>query len=66
MFDNMTMGNAVTALTGLMVLVSVILIRLLGDFFIILPIIIGVLSAQAAFTGFCPMAILLKKYNLVK
>ena len=66
MFDNMTMGNAVTAIMGLMVLVSVILIRVLGDFFIILPLIIGVMQAQAAFTGFCPAAILLKKYNLVK
>lgn len=66
MFDNMTMGNAVTAIMGLMVLLSVILIRVLGDFFIILPLIIGVMQAQAAFTGFCPTAILLKKYNLVK
>ena len=66
MFDNMTMGNAVTALTGLLVLVSVVLIRFLGDGFIILPLIIGALGAQAAFTGYCPSVILLKKYNLVK
>lgn len=66
MFDNMTMGNAVTAFMGLMVLVSVILIRAFGDGFIILPIFIGVMSIQSAFTGFCPPTIFLKKFNLVK
>lgn len=66
MFDNLTMGNAVTALTGLMVLASVILIRVLGDGFLILPVIIGILSMQSAFTGFCPSEMFLRKYNLVK
>lgn len=66
MFDNMTMGNAVTAIIGLMVLISVILIRAFGDGFIILPILIGIMTIQSAFTGFCVPSILLKKYNLVK
>lgn len=66
MFDNMTMNDAVTAIMGLMVLVSVILIRSFGDGFIILPVFIGIMAIQSAFTGFCPPTILLKKYNLVK
>lgn len=66
MFDNMTMDNAVTALTGLFVLISIILIRILGDFFIILPVLIGIVAIQSAFTGLCPISMMLKKYNLVK
>ena len=66
MFDNMTMGNAVTAIMGLMVLISVMLISFFGNGFLLLPLFIGVMSAQSAFTGFCPMSNLLKKYNLVK
>ena len=37
MFENMTMGNAVTALSGFVVLLSVILIRIFGDGFLFLP-----------------------------
>jgi len=66
MFDNMTMGNAVTAIMGLMTLISVILIRTFGDGFIVLPVFIGIMAIQSAFTGFCPASILLKKFGLVK
>ena len=66
MFDNMTMGNAVTATIGLLVLLSVILIRVIGDGFLILPVLIGIIVIQSAFTGFCPVSMMLKKYNLVK
>ena len=66
MFDNMTMANAVTATIGLLVLLSVFLIRVLGDGFLILPILIGIVAMQSAFTGICPVTMMLKKYNLVK
>ena len=64
MFDNMTMGNAVTATTGLLVLLSVFLIRVIGDGFLILPVLIGIIVIQSAFTGFCPMTMLFQKLNL--
>jgi len=66
MFDNMTMANAVTATIGLLVLLSVFLIRVIGDGFLILPILIGIIAMQSAFTGICPVTMMLKKYNLVK
>ena len=66
MFDNMTMGNAVTATIGLLVLLSVFLIRVIGDGFLILPVLIGIIVIQSAFTDFCPVSMMLKKYNLVK
>ena len=66
MFDNMTTAQAVTATIGLLVLVSVILIRVIGGGFLILPLLIGIITIQSAFTGFCPITMLLKKYNLVK
>ncbi len=66
MFENITMGNAVTALLGFVVLFSVILMSIFSYGFIIIPIIVALLVVQSAFTGFCPTEILLRKYNLVK
>ncbi|PID47512.1 MAG: rhodanese [Proteobacteria bacterium] len=62
----MTLDNAVTAVMGLIVLLSVVLIRVFGGGFVLLPVLVGIMAAQSAFTGFCPVAILLKKYNLVR
>ena len=66
MFENITMGNAVTAFSGFMVLLSVILMSVFGYGFVWLPILVGILTVQSAFTGFCPSEILLRKYNIVK
>ena len=66
MFENITMGNAVTAFGGFVVLLSVILMSFFGYGWVWLPILAGILTIQSAFTGFCPSEILMRKYNLVK
>jgi hypothetical protein len=57
----MTLSNAVMTGAGVMVLVSVGLAAYVNPVFIWLTVFIGVMMIQAAFTGFCPMAIILKK-----
>lgn len=66
MFENITMGNAVTAVIGFVVLLSVILMSIFSYGFIIIPIVVSILVIQSSFTGFCPTEILLRKYSLVK
>ena len=66
MFENITMGNAVTALAGFMVLLSVVLMSVFGYGWVWLAILVAILNIQSAFTGFCPSEILMRKYNLVK
>lgn len=66
MFENITMGDAVTALSGFVVLFSVILMSIFGYGWVWLPILVSILTIQSAFTGFCPSEILLRKYNIVK
>lgn len=57
----MTLNNAVMAGAGVMVLLSVVLGAYVHSAFIFLTIFIGVMMIQSAFTGFCPMAMILKK-----
>ena len=64
-FENITMGNALTALLGFIVLLSVILMSTLGYGWVWLPILVAIIQIQSAFTGFCPSEILLRKYNIV-
>lgn len=64
-FENITMGNALTALPGFIVLLSVILMSTLGYGWVWLPILVAIIQIQSAFTGFCPSEILLRKYNIV-
>jgi hypothetical protein len=57
----MTLNNAVMAGAGVMVLVSVALAAYVNPSFIWLTVFAGVMMIQASFTGFCPMAMILKK-----
>jgi hypothetical protein len=57
----MTLNNAVTAVAGGMVLLSVVLAAYVNPAFIWLTVFVGVMMIQSAFTGFCPMAMILKK-----
>jgi hypothetical protein len=59
----MTLNNAVMAGAGVMVLLSVVLAMTVHGNFMILTIFIGVMMLQSAFTGFCPMAMILKKFG---
>ena len=60
----MTVQRAVLAFAGSMVLVSLVLTRLVHPGFIWLTAFVGVNMLQSAFTGFCPLAIILKKAGL--
>jgi hypothetical protein len=60
----MTLNNAVMAGAGVMVLVSVALAAYVNPAFIGLTVFAGVMMLQSAFTGFCPMAMILKKMGL--
>jgi hypothetical protein len=47
-----------------MVLLSIALARWVSPAFIFLTVFVGVMMLQSAFTGFCPMAMILKKMGL--
>jgi len=57
----MTLNDAVMAGAGVMVLASVALAAYINPAFIWLTVFVGVMMVQSAFTGFCPMAMILKK-----
>ncbi|MCK5810508.1 MAG: DUF2892 domain-containing protein [Cocleimonas sp.] len=57
----MTVSNGVMAGAGIMVLLSVVLAAYVSPVFIWLTVFIGIMMLQSAFTGFCPMAMILKK-----
>lgn len=59
----MTLNNAVQAFAGVMVLVSVLLAAYVSPAFIWLTVFIGINLIQSAFTGFCPAAMILKKFG---
>ena len=59
----MTLNNAVTAFAGFMVLLSVVLAAYVHPAFIWLTVFIGLNLLQSAFTGFCPAAMILKKFG---
>jgi hypothetical protein len=60
----MTINNGVMAVAGAMILISVLLSMTISGNFMWLTIFVGVMMLQSAFTGFCPMAMILKKMGL--
>jgi hypothetical protein len=59
-----TVQRAVLAFAGSMVLVSLVLTRMVHPGFIWLTAFVGANLLQSAFTGFCPLAILLRKAGM--
>ena len=57
----MTVTNAVMAMTGAMVLLSVLLTWKVSPHFMWLTVFVGANLLQSAFTGFCPAAMVFKK-----
>ncbi|WP_040620503.1 YgaP family membrane protein [Rhodovulum sp. PH10] len=57
----MTIDRAVLALAGTMVLVSAALAALVSPWWLLLTAFVGANMLQAAFTGFCPAAIVFRK-----
>ncbi len=60
----MNLDRAVLALAGTMVLVSVILAWLVSPYWLLLTAFVGLNMLQAAFTGFCPAAIIFGKLGV--
>lgn len=60
----MTIDRVVMAFAGAMILVSVGLSLLLGPWWLLLAGFVGANLLQAAFTGFCPLAMMLKRLGI--
>ncbi len=60
----MTINEAVRALAGAMVLLSVVLVYFVSPWFLLFTAFIGVNLMQSAFTGFCPPSFVFKKLGL--
>jgi len=56
----MNIDRLVFAFAGLMILVSVVLAQLHSVYWLLLTAFVGLNMLQAAFTGFCPLAKILK------
>jgi hypothetical protein len=57
----MSIDRMVFAMAGAMILLSLALSYLLSPYWLILAAFVGLNMFQAAFTGFCPLAMLLKR-----
>jgi hypothetical protein len=60
----MTIDQAVLAFAGVMILLSLALTLFVSPLFWIFTAFIGLNMLQAAFTGFCPAAMLFKKLGV--
>jgi len=60
----MNIDRAVLAFAGLIVLVSLVLAWYVSPYWLALTAFAGLNMLQAAFTGFCPAAIIFKKFGL--
>jgi len=59
----MTIDRIVLAFAGSMVLMSLLLGLLVSPYWFLLTGFVGLNLLQSAFTGFCPLAIVLKKFG---
>ena len=57
----MSVERIVVAFSGIMILVSLALAYFVSPYWLALAAIIGLNLSQSAFTGFCPVAYVLKK-----
>lgn len=60
----MNIDRAVLALAGTMILVSLALAQLFSPYWLLLTAFVGLNLLQAAFTGFCPAAIIFGKFGM--
>ncbi|SNY91532.1 Protein of unknown function [Cohaesibacter sp. ES.047] len=60
----MCLDRAVFAFAGFMVLLSVVLTMFVHPLFVWLTVFIGANLLQSAFTGFCPAAMIMKKFGV--
>ncbi len=60
----MSIDRAVMAFAGVMILLSLVLTELYSPYWLLFTAFIGLNLLQAAFTGFCPAAIVFKRLGL--
>lgn len=60
----MNIDRAVLAMAGTMILLSLALAHLVSPWWLLLTAFVGLNMLQAAFTGFCPAAIVFAKLGL--
>jgi len=60
----MTIDKAVMAFAGTMVVISLGLSQWLSPYWLLLTAFVGLNLLQASFTGFCPMAIALRRIGM--
>lgn len=58
----MSVERAIMAFAGVMVLLSVMLTLTVHHYFVGLTVFVGVNLLQSAFTGFCPAAIVMRRF----
>ncbi|MDE2465954.1 MAG: DUF2892 domain-containing protein [Alphaproteobacteria bacterium] len=60
----MNIDRAVLAFAGIVVLISILLVQLFSTWWLLLTAFAGLNMLQAAFTRFCPAAIIFRKLGL--
>jgi hypothetical protein len=60
----MSVDRVVMAFAGAMVLLSVTLAHFFSPWWLLLACFVGLNLFQAAFTGFCPLAMMLKRFGV--
>ncbi len=60
----MSIDRAVMAFAGVMILLSLVLSQLHSPYWLLFTAFIGLNMLQSAFTGFCPAAIIFKRFGL--
>jgi Zn-dependent protease len=60
----MSIDRVVMAFAGAVILISLLLSLLHSSYWLFLSAFVGANLLQAAFTGFCPLAIILKKIGM--
>ena len=60
----MTVDRMVVAFAGSFVLISVLLAHIHNLYWLWFSAFVGAIMLQSAFTGFCPLAVLLKKVGI--
>jgi hypothetical protein len=60
----MNIDRAVLGLAGIMILASLLLAWLVSPYWLLLTAFVGLNMLQAAFTGFCPAAMIFRRLGL--
>ena len=60
----MNIGRMVLAFAGFMILLSVVLAHYVSPYWLLLTIFVGANLFQSAFTGFCPLAKILRMFGV--